>query len=146
MSAGPGTGLTESAAAAVERACLRLVHEFNHCADNRDNEGVLALFTEDCLYEPSGREVRGKDAFRAALAASPSNRGMVHMSSDVIVDVIDEKSATGRGHVLIAEIFGAERAPIRFASFTDVYQLTDEGWRIHQRRLQHTLTPVNEHP
>jgi hypothetical protein len=145
MNAGPGTDLTESAVTAIERACLRLVHEFNQRADDRDNEGVLALFTEDCLYEPSGREVNGKAAFRAALAASPPNRGMVHMSSDVIVDVIDEKSAAGRGHVLIAEIFGAERAPIRFASFTDVYRLTDEGWRIHQRRLWHTLMPVNDH-
>ncbi|MFJ9381231.1 nuclear transport factor 2 family protein [Streptomyces sp. NPDC101455] len=139
-----GEVLTESEIITVERACLRLVHEFNHRADERDDEGVVALFTQDCLYEPAGRQVEGKAALRAALAASPPNRGMVHMSSDVIVDVVDATSATGRGHVLIAEIFGSERAPVRFASFADEYRLTDEGWRIHQRRLRHKLTPVTD--
>jgi SnoaL-like domain len=138
------TAVDEQAVATIERACLRLVHEFNHRADQRDHEGVIALFTEDCRYEPAGAVVEGVAAFRAALAASRPDRGMVHMSSDVIIDVVDETSATGRGHVLIAEMFGSERAPVRFGSFEDEYRLTVGGWRIHRRRLQHMLQPVGD--
>ncbi|WP_329343612.1 nuclear transport factor 2 family protein [Streptomyces sp. NBC_01352] len=144
MTSAPDVPLEESAIAAIERACLRLVHAFNHRADERDHDGILALFTEDCLYDFAGKEFRGTAALRSALAAGPSDRGMVHMSSDVIVDVLDEQSATSRGHVLIAEIFGSERAPVRFASFADEYRLTDKGWRIQRRRLRHTLTPVTD--
>jgi hypothetical protein len=128
----------------VERTCLRLIHEFNHRADEADHEGILELFTEDCLYDLAGSEVNGKSALRERLLAGPPERGMVHMSSDVIIDVAGEKSATGRGHVLIAEIFGTERAPVRFASFADEYRLTELGWRIHTRRFRRMLTPVSK--
>ena len=138
------TTLPESTIATIERSCRRLVHEFNHRADEQDSEGLLALFTEDCRYDLAGKVVDGRAQLRAVLAAGRTDRGMVHMSSDLILDVLDETTVTGRGRVLIAEIFGTERAPIRFATFTDEYRLTDEGWRIHRRRFRHMLTPIDQ--
>lgn len=75
-------------------ALAALVVHFTECFNANDLEGVLALMTEDAIYEEfTGTIDRGKDAIRAALV--PQFRGdfgkMHFETEDLFVD-----AATGK--------------------------------------------------
>jgi hypothetical protein len=130
---------------AIERACTRLIHEYAYLNDAREFEALAALFTpEAALYRPSapGHAIVGRAAILAAFRTRPADAITFHTCTDVLIDVADDRHATGRSRILLLAGTRAapgdpvpkeQRAPAP-GVFHDRFEWTDEGWKFAQRR------------
>jgi hypothetical protein len=133
---------------AVESACMRLSARYGIDYDNQNYEAWLALWAENCEWHlPTRPPLIGKAALRAFVESRPKPGPIWrHMATNLSVDVIDEKTATGESYVLI---FHAERpadgapgrldVPESIVQFRDRYVLENGTWLFAERRATRVL-------
>ncbi len=131
-------------AAAIERACTRLVLDAVAANDGGDFEAFAALFTPDgILRRPSGEPLHGREAIAASYGTRPASRITRHVVSNVRIDVESSAAARGLSYVVLYAADG-DAAPDRHfgvpadprtlvGEFEDRFVLTGEGWRIAER-------------
>lgn len=83
----------------IEAACRRLVESFAVLIDARDYDRVMAMFATDAHYEPIGHVLDGHAAIRQYLDNRPVDRVTLHIMSNIVIDVVDDRHATGRSYV-----------------------------------------------
>jgi hypothetical protein len=99
---------------------------------SHDKEKILALFTEDCVWDGG---VYGKREGRAALRAyydqnSASDAPLAyHLLTNPIIDVNGDH-ATGNWHLTIMLLLPNGTSHLVGGIFNDEYARTAEGWRI----------------
>ena len=59
-----------------------LVYRYNHATDAGDGDTRADLFTEDGIFVAPGRDLRGRDAIRAATRASGRRHGVNNLVLD----------------------------------------------------------------
>jgi len=113
----------------------QLIRRYSEAADAYDGNAFAACFAED------GTMVRGDGPHqgRATIAAMMNSQAQVsrrHVFVPPVVEFIDEHRATGRGYCLM--VTKAERTgqTILMVDYSDVYRLTEEGWRIEWRQVK----------
>jgi hypothetical protein len=80
----------------VEAACRRLAVAYGRCIDIYDDEGVIALFTSEGVWNRPGQQpLRGRAAIRRFLAGRDRSTLMRHVMSNFQVDVIGASHARG---------------------------------------------------
>ncbi|MFE7592709.1 nuclear transport factor 2 family protein [Kitasatospora sp. NPDC057512] len=132
---------------AADRLAIReLVDAYAHCADRRDAEGQMALFTEDTRFlvfmdataaEPT-QELRGRDALAPVFDNLNTYRATTHFNGQSTV-VLDGDRASGESYCLAHHLsYGtdAERS-IMIASirYLDRFVKRDGEWFFAERRL-----------
>ncbi|MFF4925101.1 nuclear transport factor 2 family protein [Kitasatospora sp. NPDC001261] len=132
---------------AADRLAIReLVDAYAHCADRRDAEGQMALFTEDARFlvfmdataaEPT-QELRGRDALAPVFDNLNTYRATTHFNGQSTV-VLDGDRASGESYCLAHHLsYGtdAERS-IMIASirYLDRFVKRDGEWFFAERRL-----------
>ncbi|MFF2616753.1 MULTISPECIES: nuclear transport factor 2 family protein [unclassified Kitasatospora] len=132
---------------AADRLAIReLVDAYAHCADRRDAEGQMALFTEDTRFlvfmdataaEPT-QELRGRDALAPVFDNLNTYRATTHFNGQSTV-VLDGDRASGESYCLAHHVsYGtdAERS-IMIASirYLDRFVKRDGEWFFAERRL-----------
>jgi ketosteroid isomerase-like protein len=136
---------TDAERGSAEQACWRLVLESVRCNDARDWEGLVALYADDGVVErPSGERVVGHDAILASYSAGAPDRRTRHVCSNWTFALDDPTHARGRTSVVVyAWDVSTERDPrlgyrlddrVLIGDFEDRFVLTDDGWRIAERR------------
>ncbi|MXO70145.1 nuclear transport factor 2 family protein [Alteraurantiacibacter buctensis] len=138
--------LTPDQRRAIEADVTRLIHQYTWANDVADWTQCAALYTEDAVFRrPSGGEaIVGRQAILASfLARKP--RAQRHAIANVLVDVVDEQTATAKSVIVLymgdaAEDGGQEtQLPVQDASspligtFADRCVLTADGWRFAER-------------
>ncbi|MEV7598839.1 nuclear transport factor 2 family protein [Kitasatospora sp. NPDC089797] len=132
---------------AADRLAIReLVDAYAHCADRRDAEGQLALFTEDTRFlvfedatttEPT-RDLHGRQALAPVFAQLNTYQATTHFNGQSTV-VLDGERATGESyclaHHLAAAPGGARTIMVAAIRYLDAFVKQDGRWLFAERRL-----------
>ena len=129
----------------IRQACLDLIVRYAYLNDERRFEELAALFTEDALlFRPSapGQGIAGRPAILDAFHKRPADTMTFHVTSDVLVEVLDGAHARARSRILLLSgtrpqdggaLALAPKAPVP-GVFDDCLVLTDAGWKFSERR------------
>lgn len=124
----------------AELACSRLVALYGRASDG--GRGVEDLFAEDGVLHIYQR-LQGREAMRAARELRPKNMLTRHITTDVVIDMVDEDHARGTCYVTahVLPEGGSELGlPAVVGEYTDEFVRTDAGWKFASRVFTPVLT------
>ena len=131
---------------AADRLAIReLVDAYAHCADRRDANGQMALFTEDTHFvvymdaksDIPSQEFEGRDALVPVFDNLNQYGATTHFNGQSTV-VLDGTEATGVSYCLAhhVSVHGNERSlMIASIRYLDRFRKIDDAWYFAQRRL-----------
>lgn len=134
--------MTESEQMAIEWACEKLGRRFANYSDQSDYRALVELFTEDGIYvRPSvpDEEIIGRETLYQEFLKRPP-LVIKHLVTNCVIDVISATQAKGYSYItylaapLSDESLPLNAGPSFFGEFQDEYSLTEDGWKIKQRR------------
>ena len=132
---------------AADRLAIReLFDAYAHCADRRDAEGQMALFTDDTHFvvymdaksdEPT-QELRGREALAPVFGNLNQYAATTHFNGQSTV-VVDGNQATGEcytiaHHVTIGDD-GRRTLMVASIRYLDQYVKQEGSWYFAERRL-----------
>jgi len=133
----------------AKQACYDLVMRFAACNDNRNPQGLGALFVDDgVIVRPNGEVLTGPTSIAAGYAHRPADTMTRHLCGNVMIDVTSAATASGTSTVLLwsastatpAESFGRRAAARQvIGTFEDSFVKTAQGWRIAKRQARFDL-------
>ena len=126
---------------AIEAECTRLINDFVWYADTSDYEKTIALFMPDCTFGYDGGTLyQGHDGLRTLFGMLAANqRKSVHITTNVLVDVIDEDNAESKAYskIFFKDDPGAgPLAPFTIMRFDCRFSRADGNWRASQWRTR----------
>jgi hypothetical protein len=138
---------TISPSEAADRLAVReLVEAYAHCADRRDANGQMSLFTEDTHFvvfmnakdrKPTW-ELRSRDALAPVFADLNKYDATTHFVGQSTIFSLTDDKAIGETyclahHVTVAE--GKRRLMIASLRYLDTFVKQDGAWLFAERRL-----------
>jgi ketosteroid isomerase-like protein len=132
-------------AEAADRLAIReLFDAYAHCADRRDAQGQMALFTEDTHFvvhmnlqdpEPT-QDLRGREALAPVFDALNAYVATMHFNGQSTIE-LDGDRATGESYCLAHHVTKAEDGSLMVASirYLDTFVKQDGAWLFAERRL-----------
>src|SRR5579864_8308945 len=132
---------------AADRLSIReLVEAYSHCADRRDANGQMSLFTADTHFvvfmnakdsKPTW-ELRSRDALAPVFADLNRYDATTHFVGQSTIFSLTDEMASGETyclahHVTVAE--GKRRLMIASLRYLDTFVKQDGGWLFAERRL-----------
>ncbi|MDX6256681.1 MAG: hypothetical protein QOJ11_3015 [Frankiales bacterium] len=132
---------------AADRLAIReLVDAYAHCADRRDAEGQLALFTEDTHFvvymdargpEPT-QELHGRQSLAPVFDALNAYAATMHFNGQSTIDLAGDR-ATGESYCLAHHLTEAEGGSrtlmVASIRYLDRMVKSDGAWLFAERRL-----------
>jgi len=132
---------------AADRLAIReLVDAYAYCADRRDAEGQMALFTEDTHFavfmdarnpEPT-QDLHGREALAPVFDALNAYAVTMHFNSQSTVE-LDGDRATGESYCLAHHLTEAEDGSrtlmVASIRYLDTFVRRDCAWLFAERRL-----------
>jgi len=116
--------MVEEVTAAIEAASAAFAEAFTA----GDAEAVAAMYTEDALVLPPGKEaIEGRAAIQADIAADLAGMEGMVMS----LEIIEVQAA--HGHALEVggyTIEGADGSHVDHGKYISIWKSTDDGWKI----------------
>jgi ketosteroid isomerase-like protein len=138
---------TISPGEAADRLAIReLVDAYAHCADRRDAQGQMALFTEDTRFivfmdataaEPT-QQLRGRESLAPVFGNLSTYAATMHFNGQSTVSVHGDR-ATGESYCLAHHLSAGEdgQRTMMIASirYLDEFVKQDGDWLFAERRL-----------
>jgi hypothetical protein len=123
----------------IEQACARLVTAFHVHIDAFEHDAVLNLFASDAVWvHPMAGTLRGHAAFQAYLDSKSTKPQAMHITTNILIDVLDENHAKGRAYYTFY-YDGEGRAPavldvpMAVGQYRDEFIRTEQGWKFSFR-------------
>jgi hypothetical protein len=123
----------------IERACTRLNSEYSLYVDTGRVNDFLDLFMTDGSWVLAGLPpMQGREQMNGYFAERDPKTRSRHVVSNVLIDVVDDRTARGSSYATVYRHVGDERTapmngPIGVAVYTDEFRLTDKGWKFQRR-------------
>ena len=139
--------LTISPEEAADRLAIReLVEAYAHCADRRDANGQMALFTADTHFvvymnakDPTpSQELHSRDALAPVFADLNKYDATTHFVGQSTILTLTADRATGEAYCLAHHITvddGKRRLMIASLRYLDTFVKIDRSWLFRERRL-----------
>jgi SnoaL-like domain len=139
--------LTISPEEAADRVAIReLVEAYAHCADRRDANGQMALFTADAHFvvymnakDPTpSQELHSRDALAPVFADLNKYDATTHFVGQSTIFTLTADRATGEAYCLAHHITvddGKRRLMIASLRYLDTFVKIDRSWLFRERRL-----------
>jgi hypothetical protein len=139
--------LTISPEEAADRVAIReLVEAYAHCADRRDANGQMALFTADTHFvvymnakDPTpSQELHSRDALAPVFADLNKYDATTHFVGQSTIFTLTADRATGEAYCLAHHITvddGKRRLMIASLRYLDTFVKIDRSWLFRERRL-----------
>jgi ketosteroid isomerase-like protein len=139
--------LTISPEEAADRVSIReLVEAYAHCADRRDANGQMALFTADTHFvvymnakDPTpSQELHSRDALAPVFADLNKYDATTHFVGQSTIFTLTADRATGEAYCLAHHITvddGKRRLMIASLRYLDTFVKIDRSWLFRERRL-----------
>lgn len=114
---------------------------FHYCRslDLNDREGVVAVFTEDCvveLYDGPDGVTRGREEMRSRLPQRYSHLAATsHHLSNIQIDFESSARARAVSYLYAWHRFADSSEGEIWGRYHGVLERTEDGWRISRRRL-----------
>jgi ketosteroid isomerase-like protein len=137
---------------ATDRAALTdLVHRYAACVDDRDLDGVAALFTEDGVLARPGpgtslepaTEVVGRAEIRRAMEVLAGIDRTVHEVTGLVLTGTGADTATGRVAGVAHHVTG-DSDHVWHLTYRDDYRRVDGAWLLARRAL--TIVFIEDRP
>jgi ketosteroid isomerase-like protein len=132
---------------AADRLAIReLVEAYAHCADRRDANGQMSLFTADTHFvvymnakdaTPS-QELHSREALAPVFAELNKYEATTHFLGQSTIFTLTEDSATGEAYCLAHHVTlegGKRRLMLASLRYLDTFVRTDGSWLFAERRL-----------
>jgi hypothetical protein len=132
---------------AADRLAIReLVEAYAHCADRRDANGQMSLFTADTHFvvymnakdaTPS-QELYSREALAPVFAELNKYEATTHFLGQSTIFTLTEDSATGEAYCLAHHVTlegGKLRLMLASLRYLDTFVKTDGSWLFAERRL-----------
>jgi hypothetical protein len=132
--------------AADRLAIWELVEAYAHCADRRDANGQMSLFTADTHFvvymnakdaTPS-QELHSREALAPVFAELNKYEATTHFLGQSTIFTLTEDSATGEAYCLAHHVTlegGKRRLMLASLRYLDTFVKTDGSWLFAERRL-----------
>jgi SnoaL-like domain len=131
---------------AADRLAIReLVEAYAHCADRRDANGQMSLFTADTHFvvymnakdaTPS-QELHSREALAPVFAELNKYEATTHFLGQSTIFTLTEDSATGEAYCLAHHVTlegGKRRLMLASLRYLDTF-VKNDGWLFAERRL-----------
>lgn len=133
--------MTELERMQIEWECGRLIKAYCNLVDARDYDAFIDLFAEDAKWETqSGGAMQGHSEFRAYLERRSTTSLVRHVSTNAMVEVIDDTHARGQSYVTLFRDVdhkgtgtSAKMTPALVAEYHDMYIRKDGLWLFESR-------------
>jgi ketosteroid isomerase-like protein len=132
---------------AADRLAIReLVEAYAHCADRRDANGQMSLFTPDTRFvvyinpkdaTPS-QELHSREALAPVFAELNKYEATTHFLGQSTIFTLTEDSATGEAYCLAHHVTlegGKRRLMLASLRYLDTFVKNDGSWLFAERRL-----------
>ena len=132
---------------AADRLAIReLVEAYAHCADRRDANGQMSLFTADTRFvvymnpkdaTPS-QELHSREALAPVFAELNKYEATTHFLGQSTIFTLTEDSATGEAYCLAHHVTlegGKRRLMLASLRYLDTFAKNDGSWLFAERRL-----------
>ena len=132
---------------AADRLAIReLVEAYAHCADRRDANGQMSLFTADTRFvvymnakdaTPS-QELHSREALAPVFAELNKYEATTHFLGQSTIFTLTEESATGEAYCLAHHVTlesGKRRLMLASLRYLDTFVKNDGSWLFAERRL-----------
>ena len=132
---------------AADRLAIReLVEAYAHCADRRDANGQMSLFTADTHFvvymnakdaTPS-QELHSRKALAPVFAELNKYEATTHFLGQSTIFTLTEDSATGEAYCLAHHVTlagGKRRLMLASLRYLDTFVKNDGSWLFAERRL-----------
>jgi len=133
--------MTEAERISIERACERLVTLFHIYADRFDHDALLGLYADDAVVDHIYvGKIEGREAIKSYLARKETTSITRHITTNIVIDVIDESHAKGKSYwTFYASAPGSTppvllKGPMAVGDYDDEFVRTKDGWRFSYRR------------
>ena len=132
--------------AADRLAILKLVEAYAHCADGRDANGQMALFTADTHFvvymnakDPTpSQELHSRDALAPVFADLNKYDATTHFVGQSTILTLTADRATGEAYCLAHHVTvddGERRLMLASLRYLDTFVKIDRSWLFRERRL-----------
>ena len=141
------THLTVSPEEAADRLSIReLVEAYAHCADRRDANGQLTLFTPDTHFvvymnaqdSTPSRELHSREALAAVFADLNKYDATTHFVGQSTIFTLTPDRATGEAYCLAHHVTvdgATRRVMVASLRYLDTFVKTGAEWLFSERRL-----------
>src|SRR6202007_3226776 len=132
---------------AADRLAIReLVEAYAHCADRRDANGQMSLFTADTHFvvymnaknpTPS-MELNSRDALAPVFADLSKYDATTHFVGQSTIFTLTDDRATGEAYCLVHHVTvdsGKRRLMVASLRYDDTFVKIDGAWLFSERRL-----------
>ncbi|MEP4547030.1 MAG: nuclear transport factor 2 family protein [Saccharospirillum sp.] len=144
------TDATALTALLAEHAIHRLVLDAQHALDTKAFDEFVQLFVpEGRLFRPTTPEpLVGREAILQAYLNNPPNRLNRHLVTNQRVTLLSDTEAHALAYVMLyssdagereSDVFGAPVHRSLVGEYHDHCVLTDDGWRLQERRALFVL-------
>jgi ketosteroid isomerase-like protein len=132
---------------AADRLAIReLVEAYAHCADRRDANGQMSLFTEDSHFvvymnakDPTpSMELHSREALAPVFAELNKYDATTHFLGQSTIFTLTGERATGEAYCLAHHVTvdgGKRRLMLASLRYLDTYVKIDGAWLFAERRL-----------
>jgi hypothetical protein len=139
--------VTISAAEAADRLAIReLVEAYAHCADRRDVNGQMSLFTADTHFvvymnakDPTpSQELHSREALAPVFADLNKYTAMMHFVGQSTILTLTKDRANRETYCLAHHVTlegGKRRLMLASLRYLDTFVKTDDAWVFAERRL-----------
>lgn len=134
----------------IEWECMSLSNALSYFLDHRRYEDLVALFTQDGVFDRLGHISRGREDLLRAMRERSTGITTRHLAANYYFTQVDEKIAKAVVYnVTYVGDGGDDRALPQehrfsrsvFIEFADTYRKTPEGWRIAERIAKAIIAP-----
>jgi hypothetical protein len=139
--------ITLSPAEAADRLAIReLIEAYAHCADRRDAEGQMSLFTENTRFvvymnakDPTpSQELHSREALAPVFAALNRYDATTHFLGQSTLFSLTGDRATGEAYCLAHHVTvdgATRRLMVASLRYLDTFVKADGAWLFAERRL-----------
>jgi ketosteroid isomerase-like protein len=132
---------------AADRLAIReLVEAYAHCADRRDANGQMSLFTTDTRFvvymnpkdSTPSQELHSREALAPVFAELNKYEATTHFLGQSTIFTLTEDSATGEAYCLAHHVTlegGKRRLMLASLRYLDTFVKNDGSWLFAERRL-----------
>jgi hypothetical protein len=131
----------------ADRLAIReLIEAYAHCADRRDAEGQMSLFTVDTHFvvymnakDPApSQELRSREALAPVFAELNKYNATTHFVGQSTIFTLTDERGTGEAYCLAHHLTvdgGKRRLMIASLRYLDTFVKIDGAWLFAERRL-----------
>jgi len=132
----------------IEADCAKVATSYSVFLDFRRYAELVELFTPEAKLDLDGWLLDGQSAIRDYMFSRPNSRTNRHVCSNLLIDAIDERHATGIAYVTIYRFDAnddSERKRMPFEGpyvvgyYKDEYEKRKDRWQFSSRAISATF-------